>query len=175
MAGSTVIVSITGNPEVLDQLPPDILERITEELSDLSPVLEPIIELMQETQRENFGDQGATYDDPWAPLAKSTIREKQRLGYGGKPPLVREGTLEAAIGSNVTRDGDNGASVGVDLEAAPYAAYLHYGAEQNNLPARVLVAISSDEVEQIQQRVNEYLTNAGIPANALIVEANVES
>lgn len=76
----------------------------------------------------NFDRQGA-FQGGWAPLAPSTIKQKQRLGK--EVPLVRSGAMRAAFTSFYSRDN---AGVGNELS---YSRFHHEGASR--LPQRTLL------------------------------------
>lgn len=64
----------------------------------------------------NFDDEGTMFGEPWEPLAMSTLKQKQRLGYSSKP-MIRTGFLRNTAWSNATQEF---AAVGF---LADYASY----------------------------------------------------
>ena len=85
-------------------------------------------EPMDEIGRDLIGSTTRRFDfakgpdgTPWAKLAPSTIKEKERLGFGGAGILMRTGTLKHALSQ--TADSN---SVTV-TNIAPYAAIHQFG------------------------------------------------
>lgn len=104
------------------------LERFARSISDLTPAnREASIALYGWTIR-NFDRQGGLQGG-WAPLAPSTIRQKQRIGK--QVPLVRTGALRANFTSFFSRDN---AGVGNQLG---YSRFQHEGTA--TIPSRELL------------------------------------
>lgn len=85
-------------------------------------------ELVKQEAQQLIG----TEYEKWAPLAASTVAEKQRLGYTGRisatDPLYRTGELRATIGASWD---EHHARVGSN---DPIAAYQEFGTAR--IPAR---------------------------------------
>lgn len=104
------------------------LEGFASAIRDLTPAnREASIALYGFTIR-NFDRQGAL-QDRWAPLAPSTVKQKQRIGK--EVPLVRSGAMRAAFTSFYSRDN---AGVGNELS---YSKFHHEGT--STLPQRTLL------------------------------------
>jgi phage gpG-like protein len=104
------------------------LEGFARAMSDLTPAnREASIALYGFTIR-NFDRQGAMQGG-WAPLAESTVRQKQRIGK--EVPLVRSGALRSGFTSFYSRDN---AGVGNELS---YSRFHHEGTSR--MPQRTLL------------------------------------
>ena len=116
----------------------------------------------------------------WAPLAPSTIREKQRLGYGAMPIMWRTGALAESLtdkgaAGNVFQAGADYVVVGSTLFYAKYHQFgsrkqklrttvtkvrggYQLGAESvSMLPRRQLVGISWRRRSLIVRRLNAFV------------------
>jgi phage gpG-like protein len=104
------------------------LEQFASAMRDVTPAnREASIALYGFTIR-NFDRQGALQGG-WAPLAESTVRQKQRIGK--EVPLVRTGAMRSGFTSFYSRDN---AGVGNELS---YSRFHHEGTAR--LPQRTLL------------------------------------
>jgi phage gpG-like protein len=89
----------------------------------------------------------------WPPLKPATVREKQRLGYGRRPMLVRTGELRRAMTQQrrfvAARSGDV-LLVQIPPEVA-YGRFHQTGAPRANLPRR-RVLLPTSRMRQIARR-----------------------
>ena len=136
-------------PELLAS--PEQQAGILQKLADFSPVLEQRIgPVVEEEQAENFATRNW---GGWAALAPSTVREKEVLGYGGRPDLVREGTLQAAFVPGMPGHkflvSPNSLIVGVYGDVVPYADELARGDPARHLPPRVLITLRPGTIDAI--------------------------
>lgn len=146
---------LTVNPEAM---PPELLPSLIDELADLEPVLlNQVGTYLYQQEEQNFEDRGATFNAPWAALKPATVREKAQLGFGDQD-LVRTGKLAAAIGEDVSLSPDS-ISVGIDPDAVPYVA------AQN--AHRLLIGITPEMVEDIQQQLEDWAQSLGVPPGAV--------
>lgn len=66
--------------------------------SDFSvPLGGAVLRLLRRVAKQNYDSAGGFATPGWAPLAPSTLREKQRLGYGRKPIMRRTDRLYRAL------------------------------------------------------------------------------
>lgn len=111
------------------------LERFELGATDASPAFEKIGDSLARAERRQFKSEGNYGSAGWAPLAPRTVRERQRLGYGGEHPiLVRTGDL---------RDSLTVRPFGVDVVETQFAVFgsgVDYGLFHqqggDNLPQR---------------------------------------
>jgi phage gpG-like protein len=90
------------------------LKAIDHDLNELGPaIVERACRIVQKQAKNAIGRE----HEEWAPLAASTIEDKQRHGYATPKPLLRTGTLRDSIEYVV--DGNQGA-VGSNLDTAVY-------------------------------------------------------
>ena len=150
----TTIFRIEVDPNLI---PDGEVAPLLAALTDFEPVLEDFGRVIAAGEKEGFASQGGSYQQPWAPLADSTVKDRFRKGYGPNEMLVRSGKLADAIGESVVLS-PGSVQVGVDLSEVPYAAPLQSGTAR--MPARVLVAVTDDMIDQMLQVLRAYLANA---------------
>jgi len=150
----TTIFSIQVDPNLI---PDGELAPLLEALQDFEPVLEDFGRTLAAGEQQGFASQGAFYGDEWAGLAPNTVKERFREGYGPNAPLVRTGNLADAIGQTINLTPDS-VQVGVDAADVPYANYLQSGTAR--MPARILMAVTDDMIDEMAQTLREFLANA---------------
>ena len=149
------------------------LGLLLERLAHLQPVLDQAADVMARYQKENFSDQGQTFGAPWQENAASTRRQKAKDGFPDRT-LVRSGNLENEVGQ-MWVFGQDSVSVGIDLDQAPEAMFaqpesLGGGNKGGRTPARVLVSVTQEEVEEIERVVQTMLDEIpGVPPGAVRV------
>ncbi len=149
-----VIFTISVDPELV---PDGDLQPLLEALQDFEPVLDEFEQTLKAGEKAGFATQGAAYGSPWAALAPQTVADRSRQGFGGLAPLVRSGTLAGSVGQDVLVTPDS-VEVGIDDAEVPYAAYQQEG--RGHLPARLLVAVSEDMIDEMMLTLRQYLQDA---------------
>lgn len=150
-----------------------VLGLILERLAHLQPVLDQVADVMARYQKQNFADRGQTFGAPWADNAASTKRQKAREGYPDRT-LVRTGNLENEVGQ-MWVFGEDSISVGIDLDQVPEAAFAQPESlggrnKGGRTPARVLVSVVQEEIEEVQRVVQTLLDEIpGVPLGAVRV------
>jgi hypothetical protein len=108
----------------------------------------------------------------WVPLADSTVAERDRLGYGGQPMMVRTDTLALSLTrpgqeGSVFREEAEGFFVGTDV---PYAHWHQDGGTTDGRPPqRKLVDFTTAD------RVRWYAILGRYLAHGLVGEVKVTS
>ena len=158
------------------------LAAFGQQIGDLSPAFEAIGEDLLGDFAANMTMEGGLYGKtarsylgeaagPWKPLADSTVRERERLGYGGAHPILqRKGelreslTIRGGVG-NVFEVSPDRLRVGTSL----FFAFFHQDGTQK-MPARPLVGVSRQRRSAIKQRlvefVNATVARAGFAASS---------
>jgi len=97
---------------------------------------------------------------PLAKLARKTINDKKRLGYGGKPPLERTGVMLNAI--HAYKVVNNVAVIGIISRGSPrrdmigiYHQYL--GVNKQTRVIRRFLGISPERWEKIKSRMDRWV------------------
>ncbi len=112
---------------------------------DFSPLMRKIGRLLEDSTRERF----ATKQDPngvsWEQLAPSTLRQKK----GGGGILVASSDLMKSI---TYRAYQTSVEVGTNEEHGKY-----HQTGTPNMPAREFLGLSTDDKDNIQQTLNEFL------------------
>lgn len=117
------------------------------EISNLGTAWEQIgMELLQDFT-EQFETEGGVFGGGhWDALADSTVRDRERKGYGGEGPMeVRTGALKDAVTQrgapgNIFDVEETTATFGVEMDLADWQ---HYGTKRG-IPPRPLVGLSFD-------------------------------
>lgn len=146
---------VVGGPEVKRSL-----ATFGAQVTDLSDAWEQVGEDLLGDFADNFATEGGGFGgwSSWAPLAASTVADRERHGYGGEHPiLVRTGELMASTTvrgapGNVFEVGPNSLTVGTN---DPKAVFHQFGTRK--MPARVIVGLSWDRQSQIVNRLNTYI------------------
>ena len=116
------------------------LEGWAERIAAVGGVFDAIRADFHAVEARRFADEGPG----WAPLAPSTVLERQRLGYGGEHPILhRTGLLSGSLTSDgpgsVTRVDPDVLFIGTDV---PYAHWHQTGGTKpGRPPKRVLVDV----------------------------------
>jgi len=150
--------------EVDDKGVKKALQELSERVEDLTPVMRRIGELLVSSVQENFNREGR-YSEPgswrggskrWQPLAPSTIRQRERLGYWPGQILTRTGRLKSSINYQAGKDH---VVVGTNLI---YAAIHQFGGKAGrghraNIPARPFLVVQDEDLEEIREIIRDYI------------------
>ena len=120
----------------------DYLKRLEGRLRDLRPQNRSAASRLLQLVQQNFLSRKTPWGTPWRRLAKSTLRERIRLGYGSDP-LRASGWLYASLRPNSGRS-----SFGISALAS-YAEFhqfgnpdsLAWGRGRVNVPARPFLPV----------------------------------
>ena len=124
--------------------------RFVSELTDLSPVLEQIADMLDESGERAFATSGASSGGRWAALSSRYAAWKARH-YPGQPILVATGALRASMG-NVRIVGPRRLEWGTDDRKAKY-----HQAGTSKMPARPIIRLTSKERTLMTKLVHAYL------------------
>lgn len=125
------------------------LAAFGQRVATMSPAWQQVGEALLQDFAKNFESEGGVFGawSKWAPLAASTQRERQRLGYGPDHPILqRTGRLYLGVTTkdapdNVFEVRDNGLTIGT---TTPYAGYHNSSGARTRLPRRAIIALSAD-------------------------------
>jgi len=141
-------------------------KKAQDQLEDLSKPLTKIKEQQTSRWAKNFTSEGGVYDR-WAPLADWTLEERDSMGFGSGPILVRNGTLLAHFveqneAGEVTNDAINwemsnkGGSRG--YAAATVSHHSGYDtALGTHVPARKLWDLDEKDVQNAEKILEKYV------------------
>lgn len=159
--GVTVTVTQNGLQEATAKI-----QGFIERSVDLSMPMKRAAVLMMRSIQANFDNSGRP--TTWTPLAQSTLRQKQRLGYSSKP-LIRTGALRQSIAPQSSK-------MSMVLSTAiPYGAIHQYGGFAGRsrgiakslkkgvtgrpyIPARPYLVFQNQDLERIKNMIVDYLT-----------------
>lgn len=165
------MITIELNDEALQEG----LARLTGLMSDLSPVMKDLGELLMLSTKERFPQGVAPDGTPWAPKAAATIerylsrgdRADSRPLFGPSGALAEEifydaGPDQVEIGSNRiyaavmqfgAAKGAFGPYAGVDKKGRRYSGTAPWG----NIPARPFLGLSDEDEVNLVATVEEWL------------------
>lgn len=143
-------IEIKINDKEIQQL----LKKLAAKTENLRPFMKNIAGIMADSVEENFDKEGRP--DKWAPLAKSTIKQRTKKGYWPGKILQMRGDLAASITSKYD---DNSAVVGTNKI---YAAIHQFGGDAGRnkkvkIPARPFLSLNEIEYKKINTVINDYL------------------
>jgi len=147
----------------------NITAGLSGKLQNKKPLYESIASIVKEAINENFRTEGKRLGGGWAPLAKSTLKRKQRGNLSGI--LRGTGSLQNSISVRVD---DSGISASSPL---PYAAIHQYGgtipirkrsAKSSvskmmarkmgvNIPARPYMQLNQSDLSRIYEAVKKWM------------------
>lgn len=127
----------------LDQMS-DKISLLAQGLNDLSPVMQGIAAIVENSTRERFANKENSEGVAWQALAPETIERKK--GRGGI--LVEYGDLMRSITAHATAVS---AEVGTDR---PYGKYHQMGW---GVPQREFLGLSEDDVLDITDLLNDFM------------------
>lgn len=109
-------------------------------------------EFMLASILRNFSAEGRP--NPWAQLAPSTVRERERLGVPGPHPILyRFGDMYAAMGNQVEITPD---SIFVGTDSA-IAGYHQMGGP--NLPQRIIFIWQEEDIQNIMDFAGKFFVD----------------
>jgi len=129
-------------------------------VDDLTPVWDAIATDLAADVAQNFASEGALFDfgfGGWDALADSTVRQRERLGYGGEGPIelrtgeLRDSFQRGGVG-NVTDLQPLGMVYG---SLAFQAGWQNWGT--NRMPPRPLLGMTQNRRALIVQKVGDYI------------------
>jgi phage virion morphogenesis protein len=140
------------------------LDKLLSNGTNMLPAMRSIGEVLLSSIEENFLQEGR-YSDPdswrggsksWRDLAPATVEQRRKKGRGAHPILQVGGDLAASFSSDPT---DDSVTVGSNKVQAHI---LHHGGKAGRnhkvtIPARPIIAISDDEVEEIKATIGDHL------------------
>lgn len=147
----------------------ELLDRLVQRLSDLTPVMRQFSELMIEASQRAFDDRRNAWDDltPWRELAPATQKRKIKTGRSVEDILQQSGLLVSSIGQPATHGvlkvGPFEALVGTNV---PYAAAHQFGAKIKRgsgsitLPARPFLGVDDADIASMCKKLAKALADS---------------
>ncbi|MGV8987643.1 MAG: phage virion morphogenesis protein [Cypionkella sp.] len=145
------------------------LERAIGAVSDLTPLMQSIGEILVVSTKARFGEGVAPDGSPWAPNSPVTLARKK----GTKPLIGDDGLLNSQIFAEATADsvevgsnriqaavmqfgaaqGEFGAAIGKDKKGRDHFHSIPWG----DIPARPFLGLSDADRGNILDEISEYL------------------
>ncbi len=141
-------VTIDGDIRVINRL-----EQAIKRIGTPQPLLKDIGDTLVREFSANFPAEGARLNDPWVALARRTLIEKARLGFGNQPILVRTGTLRDNFKQEITNT-----YVRV-FNPTPYFEYHQLGAPPN-LPRRRMIVFPERLKQEVIAQFTKFIHKA---------------
>lgn len=137
------------------------LAAVAERARDVRPAYPEMVAIFQNIVAATFDTEGASgASGPWQPLAPRTVRERERLGYGGSHPILkRTGTLERSLtgytGDTILVEQPNYLGIGT---AVPYVVFHQSTDPRHRLPRRAVFDPTTDQKHALLLPLRQYLT-----------------
>lgn len=155
-----IVVSISGVLEGIALIDRE-LQAIEERATDVSAAHPAVAKVFRAVVRKTFESEGqSSAAGPWPALAKRTVRERERLGYGGSHPILRR--TNEMMRSVVERSAD---SIYVSTpnylglgSANPYLMYHQSTAPRSRLPRRPVFEPTEDDKHELVRPFRLWLT-----------------
>jgi len=167
MAGASIEIIID------DSMFQDAMDGLIERCEDMTPVMLDIGEMMVESVRENFLDQGRP--EKWEPLAQSTAlgiiggkkgwTKRGRIKVGAerrlqdKMILIGKGNAGGLMGSFAYKAESDSVAIGTPKV---YGAIQNFGGDAgrnhaSHIPARPYLVAQDEDVEKIKEEITRYI------------------
>jgi phage gpG-like protein len=128
-------------------------------LDDWSPVFAKFWPYQKASLRRNFEAQGRP--NRWRRLARRTLADRRRKGYGPGPILVRSGTLKRGFlgdwGKTYFRINNRARS----RRGYPYFWPHQLGAPKANIPQRIMVVLLQQDQAQFTRLARQHIAYRG--------------
>jgi phage gpG-like protein len=136
------------------------LDAVAARLRDARPAWPVVLATFQAITRQAFASEGATTAaGTWPELAPSTIKERERLGYGPRPILRRSGVLEESLtghtGDTILVEEATYFGIGT---AVPYVVFHQSLAPRSKLPRRAVVSLTTDQKHELLLPLRQWFT-----------------
>lgn len=135
------------------------LRALDARASDWTPAWPAVDDVFRRLVKQQAASEGAHGGEPWTPLARSTQRERKRLGYGPAHPILRRtGALVRSLteptGDTISVHADRYYAIGTGV---PYFVYHQSVKPRTRLPRRALVQFTFDDRNALMQPLRAYL------------------
>lgn len=147
-----------------------VLDRLSRSLTDMTPVMQDIGELLVESTKQRFGEGVAPDGTSWAPKSETTIEAYKRRGdrVDFRPLFGPSGRLSSEIFSKAGADSVEWGS------SLIYAAVMQFGAAKGEfgrnarggsipwgtIPARPFLGLSDADRTMVMETISEWLDKA---------------
>jgi hypothetical protein len=153
------MITITGHLEG-EEVIQRRLDGLEARLSDMTPAWPAVLATFREIMREVFATEGASSGAKWPELAESTVKDREREGFGGRHPiLARTHTLERALttegGASFVVQQPNYFAIAVDLD---YFKYHQSKAPRRIIPRRAAINLTQDNKTRMLHPIRLYVT-----------------
>lgn len=150
------------------------LRKVRERVGNLGPVFEgPVSDYVSQYLQEQFDSEGSAHGQKWAPLAKSTIRNRRRAGHGKGGIGVDTGRMWSSLVSAPSPD-----SIIVITpmsyhrrSTVPYTRYFNRG--RQGQPARTIHRRRSPNsvfIRTLTTIINNYLVQGTRAKNKTVIK-----
>jgi hypothetical protein len=136
------------------------LAGLEEHMTDLTPAWPSVLKVFRGIMKQVFATEGGSTGSPWAQLAESTVKQRQREGFPGRHPiLARTHMLERALvsegGASVVVMLPKYFAVAVDLD---YFKYHQSKLPRTKLPRRAPINLTQDNKTALLHPIRLYVT-----------------
>ncbi|MBN2060704.1 MAG: phage virion morphogenesis protein [Deltaproteobacteria bacterium] len=158
MAGALVEIKID------DSEMQELFGRVMAHMTDMTPVMREIGEIVDESVQRNFEEHRAPDGTPWKPLAESTKRQKAKRGRNPDDILIMNRILMGSIHPDAYPDR---MEIGTD---EVYAAVHQFGIGERSviasgrrmaaIPARPFLGVRDEDWPEIKNAILHFLVSS---------------
>jgi phage gpG-like protein len=149
----------------------DRLEEISRRVSDMTPAMLAIGELLTESTKQRFTDSEGPDGKRWKDNAPATVlaqlakvqssykARRKASAPAQKRPLIDTGILQDTISYQVV-SGGNGVEIGTNRFAGEWdggAGVHHFGSRDGSIPARPFLGVSEDDRVAVLDVLSRFL------------------
>lgn len=124
--------------------------KLVAAMGDLTPANKRVSIALDTWVQRNFATEGGLAEEPWAPLAPSTIESKSRRGYS--KPLINTGEMRDSFKGFF--DAHEAGVAGYQLSGSTPDLALFHHEGTTTIPARQLIP-TADQADDIGLRIYE--------------------
>jgi len=154
-----------------EQIIPQLLIYLKKKLEDLTPQMRAAAGDLKDAVMENFEKQSAA-GKPWARLAKSTVKQRAKKGYGSGKILQRRGGGAGLKGSITSRYSATSAEVGTKKIYAAihqYGGIIHRSKLKSYLNKKMAGKRGSKKLGKSLKKNGNKMSSIRIPARPFLV------
>lgn len=135
------------------------LAGLESRMGDMTPAWPAVLAVFRTIMTRAFVTEGASTGSPWPQLAASTVKQREREGFGGAHPiLARTHALERALttegGASIVVELPNYFAVSVDLD---YFKYHQSKAPRKKIPRRAPINLTQDDKTALLHPIRLYV------------------
>jgi phage gpG-like protein len=139
------------------------IRKMGDRAQDVTPVWPRVGSYLAREVRRQFSTKGKHFGTPWKPLARSTRKQKSKLGYP-RNPLLRSGALRRSlIGRPMAVEiyRRTNATFGSDLPTADWQQHGTRRRGRRHIPPRVMLKVTPQQSREVAKMMKKYIVGRG--------------